>query len=133
MNHDPPKTLLSTLANGVVVVMSFEYINTHYGVNACVGRRVIADGKPGIIVGFHGAYIEVNLDEDKPGTHSNWHPTWNMEYQGMGKIRKLTAGQKRYQEFLDADWYEGSFAEWLGVDKASRERREMADRLGWWL
>ncbi|WP_315075601.1 hypothetical protein [Acinetobacter guillouiae] len=132
MNHDPPKTLLSLDKNGVVVVMSFEYINTHYGVNACVGRRVVADGKPGIIVGFHGAYIEVNLDEDKPGTHSNWHPTWNMEYQGMGKIRKLTAGQKRYQEYLSAE-LDCSFAEWLGVDKASRERRAFANNSGWWL
>ena len=27
MNHDPPKTLLSTLANGVVVVMEIKSLN----------------------------------------------------------------------------------------------------------
>lgn len=30
--------------------MSFEYINSQYGVNACVGRRVVAYGEPGTIV-----------------------------------------------------------------------------------
>ena len=30
--------------------MSFEYINSQYGVNACVGRRVMAYGEPGTIV-----------------------------------------------------------------------------------
>jgi hypothetical protein len=31
--------------------MSFEYINSQYGVNACVGRRVIAYGEPGVTNG----------------------------------------------------------------------------------
>lgn len=66
--------------------MSFEYINQTYGVNACVGRRVIADGKPGIIVGTRGAHIVVNLDEDKPGHKTFWHPTWNMTYLEMEAV-----------------------------------------------
>ncbi|BFM75165.1 TPA: hypothetical protein JI043_05715 [Acinetobacter baumannii] len=111
--------------------MSFEYINNTYGVNAELGRRVIADGKPGIITGTHNALIVVNLDEDKPGHKTYWHPTWNMQYLGMGKIRKMTAGQKRYQEFLDADWFDGNFAEWLGVDKESKARRESYKKYGY--
>lgn len=110
--------------------MSFDYINKTYGVNAEVGRRVIADGKPGIITGFHGAHIVVNLDEHKPNIETYWHPTWEMIYLGKGKIRPMTAGQKRYQEFRDADWFDGTFAEWLGIDKAAKERRERAKRWG---
>ena len=26
---------------------------------------------------------------------------------------KLTRGQRRYKEFLDADWFDGSFGDWL--------------------
>ena len=33
---------------------------------------------------------------------------------------KLTRSQKRYREYLEADWYSESFADWLGV----RRRRE---------
>lgn len=109
--------------------MSFEYINKSYGVNACVGRRVIIDGEPGVIVGTHGAYIVVNPDHLKPHQTANYHPTWRVEYQGIGKIRKMTAGQKRYQEYLDADTG-CTFAEWLGVDKASKERREQYKNWG---
>ncbi|QTP13418.1 hypothetical protein [Serratia symbiotica] len=37
----------------------FDHINTHYGVNACIGRRVIAYGKPGTIVKDFGHYIGI--------------------------------------------------------------------------
>ena len=110
--------------------MSFEWINKNYGVNAEVGRRVVADGEPGVIVGASGSYIVVNLDKDKPNCSHNWHPTWHMVYGEMGKVRPLTAGQKRYREFLSSD--SGcTFAEWLGVDKASKARREYIKRLGY--
>lgn len=108
---------------------NFDYINKHYGVNACVGRRVIADGEPGIIVGASGAYIVVNLDKHKPKVMGNYHPTWHMEYLEMSKVRPLTAGQKRYQKYLNAD-VDGTFAEWLGVDADSKLRREQAKRWG---
>jgi hypothetical protein len=40
--------------------------------------RVVADGKPGVITGFSGAYLRIRLDGDK---HSGrWHPTWRIEY-----------------------------------------------------
>ena len=109
----------------------FTYINQYYGVVACLGRRVVADGKPGIIIGAENANIVVNLDEHKPGQRTFWHPTWNMTYLDIGKIRPMSAGQKRYQEYLNArEWFDGSFAEWLGVDLESKERREYAKRQG---
>lgn len=111
-------------------MMSFEYINKHYGVNACVGRRVIVDGEPGIIVGAHGSHIVVNPDHLKPHQTANYHPTWRVQYLEIGKVRKMTAGQKRYREYLDADCCE-TFAEWLGVDKASKERREYLKSAGY--
>lgn len=109
--------------------MSFEYINQAYSVDACVGRRVVVDGEAGVIVGVRNAHLKVNFDKDKPSYYSYCHPTWHVEYQGMGEVRKMTVGQKRYQEYLDADCCE-TFAEWLGVDKASKERREWAKKNG---
>jgi len=95
--------------------MACEYVRDYYGVPACIGRRVIAYGKPGIIAADRGNYIGVLLDEDKPGTIENYHPTDGIEYLDMGRIRKMTAGQRRYLEFIKADWFDGSFAEWLGI------------------
>lgn len=111
--------------------MSFEYIQKHYGVPAEYGRRVIADGEPGVIVGCCGQYVEVNLDKHKRTVTANYHPTWNMQYLEMGTVRKLTAGQRRYQEFLDADWFDGNFAQWLGVDKETKARREFYKKYGY--
>lgn len=110
--------------------MSFEYINKSYGVNACVGRRVVCSGEPGVIVGAKNTYIIVNLDSNKASQRDFYHPTFEVEYQGMGKVRKLTAGQKRYQEYLDADTCE-TFAEWLGVDKYSKQRCEYLKNAGY--
>ncbi len=81
--------------------MSCEYVREYYGVPACIGRLVKVDGKPGIIAEDRGNYIGVNFDEDKPGSISNAHPTWKVEYGDMGKIRKMTKAQKRYQRFLE--------------------------------
>ena len=81
--------------------MSFEYVKDYYGVPASLGRRVIVNGRPGIIAADRGHYIGVNFDSDKPGDISNCHPTWRVEYLGMGKVRKLTRSQKRYLRFLE--------------------------------
>lgn len=101
----------------------FVYINNYYKVNAEIGRRVIADGKPGVITGAEGAHIVVNLDSDKPGVRTFWHPTWKMQYGEIGTVRKMTPGQKRYQDYLKSE-SNCTFAEWLGVDKQSKDRRE---------
>lgn len=92
--------------------MNCEYVRNYYGVPACIGRRVIVYGKPGIIAEDRGNYIGVNLDEDKPSRVSNYHPTDKVEYLGMGEVRKLTRSQKNYQDYLKSDCGH-SFGEWM--------------------
>lgn len=100
---------------------NFEYVKSYYGVPAEIGRKVIVNGKPGIIVADRGNYIGVNFDEDSPGTILNVHPTWEVEYGEMGKVRKLTRSQRRYMEYLEvADCFE-NFGHYLKYK--SRESR----------
>jgi len=96
--------------------MGFEYVKDHYGVPACIGRRVIAYGEPGIIVEDRGHYIGVNLDKDKPGVVGNYHPTDQIQYLDLGKVRKLTKSQKRYKRFLEYGDSFQSFREFLNWD-----------------
>jgi len=79
----------------------FDYIRSYYGVPACVGRRVTVDGRPGVIAKDQGHYIGVLFDSDKPKHISCCHPTWRVEYQGMGKVRRMTASQRRYDRYLE--------------------------------
>ena len=104
--------------------MSFDWINKSYNVNAAYGRRIIVDGEPGIIVGASCAHLKIVFDKDKPNEYSYCHPTWRVEYQDIGEVRALTAGQKRYQEYLNAD-VDCSFAEWLGIDKKTKAFKAM--------
>jgi len=94
--------------------MSCEYVREYYQVPAVIGRRVVVAGQPGIIAEDCGHYIGVNFDEDKPGVISNCHPTWKVEYQEMGQIRKSTRSQRRYREWLNSECGL-SFSEWLGA------------------
>lgn len=94
--------------------MSCEYVREYYGVPAVIGRRVVINGKHGIIAADRGHYIGVNFDADKPGVIRNAHPTWEVQYGDMGDIRPMTRSQKRYRDYLDAD--SGlTFAEWIGA------------------
>jgi len=96
-----------------------EYVRQYYGVNACVGRRVIAYGKPGVIAEDRGHYIGILLDCDKPGNVNNYHPVDGIEYlDEIGKVRPLTRSQRRYREYKHADWFDGSFTAWLGIKGA---------------
>jgi hypothetical protein len=95
--------------------MSCEYVQQYYGVPACIGRRVIVHGQPGVIEEDRGHYIGVNFDSDKPGHVFNAHPTDNVSYLGMGTIRKMTRSAARYREYIRSDC-DVSFAEWLGID-----------------
>lgn len=79
--------------------MQFEYIKNYYGVPAEIGRLVKVNGKSGIIIEDRGNYIGVNFDADKPGVVENAHPTWEVEYLGMGIPRKMTKSQRRYQRY----------------------------------
>lgn len=72
-----------------------EYVRKYYGVPACIGRRVVAYGKPGIIAEDRGNYIGILLDEDKPGNINNYHPTDGIEYlDEIGKVRPMTRSMK---------------------------------------
>ena len=62
----------------------FNYIRTHYGVPAELGRIVEMNGRRGVIVKDCGAHIGVNFEDDKPHVVSPCHPTWEMQYLGMG-------------------------------------------------
>ncbi len=56
------------------------YVRQHYQVPAEVSRRVIAYGKPSVILTVRGHYIGVVLDEDPKKRISNYHPTHEMQY-----------------------------------------------------
>ena len=90
----------------------YKYVRDNYGVPAETGRRVVVDGKPGVIAEPRGAHIGVLFDHLKPTCVLPCHPTWRVEYQGMGEVRQPTRSQKRYLRFLDED---GGlrFGEWL--------------------
>lgn len=93
----------------------FDYINKTYGVNACIGRRVIVYGMSGTIIKDCGHHLGVNFDNQKPGHVSRCHPTSMVEYlYEIVKPRKMTAGQRRYRDWLEADTGH-SFANWIGV------------------
>ena len=98
-------------------MMNCEYARKYYGVPAEIGRKVIVGGHPGIIAKDKGNYIGVLFDSDKPTKITPCHPTHMVEYGEIGKVRKMTRSQQRYREFLDSDWFEGTFAEWIGIYK----------------
>lgn len=103
----------------------FKYIREYYNVPAEIGRRVAVDGSLGIIIKDEGNYIGVNFDSDKPGLSKNCHPTWNVEYLGMGSIRGLTRSQERYQRYLEYDDCFDSFIEFCRWDaRKMSENRE---------
>ena len=101
--------------------MNCEYIQKHYAVPACIGRRVIAYGKPGVIAQDRGHHLGILLDSDRPGHILPYHPVDGIEYlDEMGKVRPMTRSQQRYQEYLEvADCYE-SFHHYLQCKEAER-------------
>lgn len=80
---------------------NFEYVRASYGVPACIGRRVVVNGNPGVIAKDCGHHIGVLFDSDKPGAISPCHPTWEVEYQGMDTVRRMTRSQQRYKRYLE--------------------------------
>ncbi|MDH5394514.1 MAG: hypothetical protein OEY11_15120 [Gammaproteobacteria bacterium] len=94
--------------------MNCEYVRDYYQVPAVIGRIISHRGRSGIIAEDRGHYIGVNFDDDKPGHIYNVHPTDKVEYKSIGKVRKMTRSQQRYQDYLRAD-FGCSFAEYLGI------------------
>lgn len=98
--------------------MNCEYVREHYGVPACIGRRVTVYGEPGIIVADHGNYIGVNFDHDKPSRVLNAHPTDGVVYLEMGVPRKMSRGAARYQRYLEVGECFESFLHFLRYEDA---------------
>ncbi|MCX5215714.1 hypothetical protein OG689_41905 [Kitasatospora sp. NBC_00240] len=62
------------------------YVRSHYGVPADPGRRIVATGAAGTIVGFTGLFLLVLRDGD-----DHWvriHPTSGVEY--LDEVREVT-------------------------------------------
>jgi hypothetical protein len=79
-----------------------EYVQQHYGVPACVGRRVVAYGKPGVIAEDRGHHIGILLDGDKPNNIGPYHPVDGIVYlDEKGKVRKPSRFQARYGRYLE--------------------------------
>lgn len=92
-----------------------KYAKEQYGVPADIGRKVIVNGRSGIIAADRGNYIGVNFDDQKAGVISNCHPTWEVTYLDMGKIRKMSRSQRRYQEYMEVGECYESFSHFLGI------------------
>lgn len=102
--------------------MDCEYAQKNYGVPACIGRRVIAYGKPGVIAEDRGHYLGILLDSDKPGNVNNYHPVDGIEYLSeIWRVRKPGRSQARYQRFIEYGDMFDSFMDFCYWD-ASPER-----------
>lgn len=99
----------------------FEYVNQHYGVNACVGRRVVAYGKPGVIVEDFGHHIGIVLDDQPLAEPGRYHPIDGITYGEVVEYSppKLPARKQRskqnYRDFIRAD-YGHDFCDWLCIN-----------------
>jgi len=98
--------------------MEFQYIKDYYKVPAEIHREVFVDGKKGVITKDMGNYIGVNFYDNATVDALPCHPTWRVQYldtfNNKPPIKKTTASQKRYREYLSSDCSE-SFKEWLGI------------------
>lgn len=102
------------------------YAKEHYQVPADISRRIRFRGREGVIVSTTH-YLQVNFDDQRAGHNDNVHPTDGVEYLKMGKIRKMTRSQQRYQDYLSSE-YSGSFAEYIGVKSEHDKRMEIHRR-----
>lgn len=91
-----------------------EWIRNTYKVPAEYGREISFNGRKGFIVEDKGNYIGVTFHDEKPTLVHPLHPTYNVEYLGLGCPRKLTRSQLRYKEWANTDT-SLSFSEWLGI------------------
>lgn len=106
--------------------MEFQYIKGRYAVPADMHREVIVNGKKGVITKDMGNYIGVNFYENETPEPLPCHPTWEVQYldtfNQKPPIKKLTASQKRYREFLRED-SSLSFREWLGIKSPKHKNK----------
>ena len=79
------------------------YIRRHYDAPAEAGRRVIANGEPGVIMADRGHYIGVILDSDSKKRIRNYHPTWEMQYGEMAEKQPLKQWERLTNGMYDGD------------------------------
>lgn len=104
-----------------------DYVVQYYGVPAAIGRRVVAYGKPGIIVADRGHYIGVTLDDDPKRHVSNYHPVDGIEYGEMADKLPKPPRRTNYDRYYDEEW-SCAFHEFLGVNRPHREQRVLDGR-----
>lgn len=76
--HEEGTRPLAMREAAVCVDEAGSWIRDRYNVPAFVGRRVVFDAQPGVIVSLYGGSIHVRLDATKRVVPV--HPTWRMEY-----------------------------------------------------
>ncbi|MGF6152026.1 hypothetical protein [Pseudomonas fluorescens] len=91
------------------------YVRQHYQVPAEVGRRVIAYGKPGVILADRGHYIGVVLDDDPKKRIRNYHPTHEMQYGEMAETLPLKEWKviPPWVDWFDVEHYIGDARHWV--------------------
>lgn len=104
-----------------------EYVQQYYQVPACIGRRVIAYGKPGVIAADRGHYIGVVLDDDAKRQVRNHHPEDGIVYGEMADKLPRAPKRSNYDRFNDEEW-NCDFVEFLEINQPQFQRR-MEDSL----
>uniref|UniRef100_A0AAU6W1S0 Uncharacterized protein n=1 Tax=Pseudomonas phage Touem01 TaxID=3138548 RepID=A0AAU6W1S0_9VIRU len=105
------------------------YVQRHYGVPACIGRRVIAYGKPGTITSDFGHYVGIVLDDSSKRKPGRYHPTDGIVYGDMADKLPKHPRQTNYDKFCDEDCGY-SFEEWLNINKPQYQERACIERMG---
>lgn len=109
--------------------MSLDYIRNYYKVPAEVGREISYTGEKGkerkaVIVCAHGNYIGVVFHDSEPEEIMPLHPTWEVKYLEIVKIRKFRKSKirakQRYRDYIEADWFSGSFIDYLRLSRTCR-------------
>ncbi|WP_225917190.1 hypothetical protein [Pseudomonas xanthosomatis] len=103
------------------------YVQQYYQVPACIGRRVIAYGKPGVIAADRGHYIGVVLDDDAKRQVRNHHPEDGIVYGEMADRLPRAPKRSNYDRFTDEEW-NCDFVEFLEINHPQFQRR-MEDSL----
>ena len=121
--------------------MNQNYIQTHYGVPAEVGRRVTYTcdkaHKQGVITEVCGHQIRIQFDgDDRP--RGPFHPTWELVYGEMGvapkskRTTKKSRSQRRYQQYLSSDSCWKDFAHFLAALGEGNRLKKLGLETGSW-
>jgi hypothetical protein len=112
-----------------VIGAACQYVQDHYQVPACIGRRVVAYGKAGTIVADRGHYIGVVLDSDSKYRIGNYHPIDGIVYGDMADKLPKRPRRSNYDKFQHDDCGL-NFEEWLGINNPQFQERPCTDRMG---